>query len=372
MGSSSRCPLSTPYWNQVNLSCELCPKATPYFDVPIRSCRACTINELYDPFNRICYNELLYPSVPCKNGSAFNSVTGKCQVFNITNVTALNNTNASTVLPSGNNSGCPPSTPYYNPVALACSQCPISLPHFNPTTKKCESCPVNTVWSSSLSQCTSIASVHNCGTNQYWDPFLKLCVSYPSCTTGQYFNNITKRCVNSPSIGQTGSCPPSTPHWNPIALACEKCPVSTPLFNSTTKACEVCPKNTIYDVTANTCKVNITCAVGTIYNGATGSCQKPVCSSSKPIFDTVTGVCVACPSGTTYDPTSKTCKVPASLLAASSACPPSAPYFNPSRLACEVCPLGQRLSPSTNLCVPGVSHLMAFHSSTRHLLETLL
>ena len=44
LGSSSRCPLNLPYWNQTNLSCQLCPKSTPYFDAPIRACRACTAN----------------------------------------------------------------------------------------------------------------------------------------------------------------------------------------------------------------------------------------------------------------------------------------------------------------------------------------
>ena len=163
---------------------------------------------------------MLYPSVPCKNGTAFNSITSKCQSLNV-NVTSTNNTNVTTnILPSGNNSGCSPATPYFNPVALVCSKCPASKPHYNNATKTCESCPANMIWNNTLAVCISLKTVHNCSINQYWDAFVKKCISYPNCTSGQYFNNVTKRCVNLPSVGQTGFCPPSAPHWNPVSLAC--------------------------------------------------------------------------------------------------------------------------------------------------------
>lgn len=44
LGTSSRCPPSTPVWNGTLLQCQICPPSQPYFDIAIRSCRACTVN----------------------------------------------------------------------------------------------------------------------------------------------------------------------------------------------------------------------------------------------------------------------------------------------------------------------------------------
>lgn len=269
LGTSSRCPPSTPVWNSSTLQCQYCKTSEPYFDIAIRACRACTANEFYDPFNRICYNRALFNILPCPLGSAFNVITSQCQLLNlpVTNVTNLTNTSANVAPPpqptAGIAASCPPTAPYWDQASLVCSRCPSSTPYFDPTTGSCAVCPAGTQWSTVVTTCVTQASLANCASTQYWDATLSQCVAYPHCTVNQIFNNVTKLCENVPQVGNIGSCPPATPYWNPTSLSCQRCPLATPLYNSSTGTCSACPSQSTYDVTTNTCVSSIvTCPSG--------------------------------------------------------------------------------------------------------------
>lgn len=194
LGSSSRCPLTRPYFNVSSLSCQLCPNGVPYFDVAIRSCRACTVNEVFDPFNRVCYSKINYHPIACPPGTLFNIATGKCQVLPNTTTTTASNTTIPATATAGTTTACPSYAPYWNSVALSCSKCPPTKPYFSPATSRCEPCPANTQWNAAISICVSLTSLSKCGANQYWDSILLKCLAFPNCTSSQFFNNVTKRC----------------------------------------------------------------------------------------------------------------------------------------------------------------------------------
>jgi hypothetical protein len=367
LGTSSRCPPSTPVWNGSTLQCQYCRASEPYFDIAIRACRACTANELYDPFNRICYSRAFYQPLACPNSYAFNIITNKCQLLNpiinnnASNVSAAANVSAPPPPIAGIAASCPPYAPYWDQASLVCSRCPSSTPYFDPKTGSCIVCPAGTQWSTVVTTCVTYASVTNCAANQYWDAALKQCKPYPHCSINQVLDNITKTCQNVPQVGNVGSCPPSTPHWNPISLSCQKCPIATPLYDRVASNCSACPNQTTYDVTTNTCvSTVINCPSGTFFNSTANTCQPIVCPSSTPIYNVLSKACEACPAGTIYNFATHVCE---SLIhiGVASVCPPSTPYWNPVNLGCEVCPFGQVLNPSTKVCVVGASHLASLH-----------
>jgi hypothetical protein len=290
LGSSSRCPLNTPVWDGFNLSCQPCPSYQPFFDITIRACRACTVNEIYDNFTHICYNRLNYHPVFCPNATAYNTATGQCQALNGSVIKARPVTVPQQSL-VGSSAACPPYAPFWNPTAFVCAKCPSSKPFFNSSSGLCEVCPAHTLWNSAVGTCQGLISFNNCGTSQYWDPYLLKCTAYPTCTAVQTFNNLTKRCENVPSVGNVGLCPPNVPHWNPVTLTCERCHASTPLFNDTRKACQPCPANTTYDSATNTCNVNVTCASGQVYNLSSHACEKIVCPTVLPVYNAAAGAC---------------------------------------------------------------------------------
>ena len=364
LGTSSRCPPSTPVWNGSTLQCQYCKASEPYFDIAIRACRACTANEFYDPFNRICYNRAFYHPFACPNGTAFNLLTSKCQSLNAPANSASNVSVPVVNAPpptTGIASSCPPYAPYWDQAALVCSRCPSSTPYFDPATGSCKNCPPGTHWSTVVTTCVTTASLTNCAANQYWDSALKHCIPYPHCSVNQIFNNLTKQCQSVPQVGNVGSCPPSTPYWNTVSLTCQRCPIATPLYNSTNGSCSACPSNTKYDVTTNTCvSTIINCPSGTIFNSTVNTCQPVACPQSTPIYNRFKKACEACPAGTIYNFVVKVCESPAQYGLVS-VCPPSTPYWNPVNLGCEACPFGQVLNPSTQTCVVGASHLAAMH-----------
>ena len=363
-----------PVCNQDTNTCEPCEDGTVY-DSSTEQCVECTEDDLSQcEDGQVCSNNTCQDKYTCskngivtkryKNGKLAETRQDNCS-GSTQNIYKCSSDNKSIINnPNTCRYGCSSN-------GLTCNsvECTTSEDCTNPDKPKCENnscvaCQDGTFYNEATDSCVECTTdnLSNCAAGQACVNFI--CQDVYTCSKSN--NKVTRKVNGVVAETQTDSCSNKTKdtykcsndnksiikssstcqfRCSEDGINCDsnECNTSAdcadptkPVCNPSTKTCEACPSGTVYNTTIKTCTECVT---------------NDNCPSSKPVCNQTSYTCEQCTDGV-YDSVTKKCVE----CLTNANCPSNEPVCNQSTKTCEACPSGSVYNTTTKTCTECVTN----------------